>query len=235
MSGARVSVIRAAASVLIGMIVGQIVQLVLALALDTAYGHDVTAGRWSLNSANLILTCLVALTIGYIVGSIAKARGKSLAALTIFLPNILLTTMFVSMNRDPSDYFAKNYDTHPSLWVWVGLLPAIIGGHLGMAHKRATTLKLLAISLGIAMVVLWLSSAALHFYTVFVAYQDSGVFGAFISLSAPFAAELYWFVKAWRQTGTAMTGYGVSCMAVVMLGLIVGGGFLLSERLSDNP
>jgi hypothetical protein len=129
----RVGVGRAIVSIVAGFILGQIAQLVLSVLLDMAYGNSVTAGRWPFNSANVILTCLVALITGFIVGRFAKARGKLLAAITNFLPLTIFIIFSIIINRDPSDYIARNYDTQLSLWVWIGLVPAIIGGHFGVS------------------------------------------------------------------------------------------------------
>lgn len=138
MESTRVSIGRAAASIFVGLIAGQAIQILLAFGLDAAYGNSVTAGRWTFNSANVILTCVVALVTGFTIGRMAKARGKLLAAIANFLPLFFFLTLSVVINRDSSEHIAKNYDTQPALWVWIGLLPAIIGGHFGALRKRAT-------------------------------------------------------------------------------------------------
>lgn len=122
---------RAILAVVAGVIIGQISQVPLAYLLDFIYQSDVTAGRWAWNSANVILTCLVGGITGYSTGRIAKRRGKLLAAIAQFTPLCILVASELIKNVDMSGYSALRYDTDPALWVWIGLIPAVIGGHFG--------------------------------------------------------------------------------------------------------
>ena len=47
---------------------------------------------------------------------------------------ILFTVISIAMNRDILGNIAENVDAKPALWVWIALLPAIIGGQIGVKN-----------------------------------------------------------------------------------------------------
>lgn len=224
---------RGLAAVIAGLIVGQTLQVMLALALDAVYGGDVTAGRWTFNSANVILVSLVGLITGFTVGRIARTRRKLLAVITNFLPPLIFAASFLAINTDPSDYIAKNLDTAPSLWAWIGLIPALVGRHFGTPLKPSIRSNVITSSAGMLMLSIYVVSSALHLYTTFIAYRVSGLFGAVVSFSTPGGAELYWFIRIWFETGTALSLYGQCCIVWLAVGVAVAGVAVLTERRSN--
>ncbi len=118
-------------SVVGGFVIGQIAQVPLAFLLDVVWQNDVTGGRWPFSLPNVLLACVVGLLAGFSTGWIAGRRGKLLSAIGIFLPFWLLLTVTVMKNVDPTEYFEQMYDTRPALWVWIALVPGIVGGHFG--------------------------------------------------------------------------------------------------------
>jgi hypothetical protein len=65
---------------------------------------------------------------GLFAGLIAGKRGKLVAGIAQFLPLILFVALELVINRDLSSYFGQ-YGLQ--FWTWIGLVPAIIGGHYG--------------------------------------------------------------------------------------------------------
>ncbi|HLQ24804.1 MAG TPA: hypothetical protein VK138_02875 [Acidiferrobacterales bacterium] len=211
-------------AVIAGTIIGQVIQLPLAVLLDVIYRANVTGGRWSLNSANIILTVLVGFTTGFSTGWIAKRRGKLLAGIAEFLPTFMLLTISVIKNVDPTEYFKANYDTAPALWVWIGLIPALIGGHFGASRGK----QLFAIAsgglAGLAMLLFWAGCLGLHVYTIVVAYNASGIGAAVVTFMMPPLSEIFWFIRIWYLNGF-WNGYTAAIAWLVTL-LVVGGGLI---------
>ena len=68
--------------------------------------------------------------MGYTAG-LSRDAAASLWCHHCLLP---LHSAYGDQHRDKSDIpgrIAENVDTQPALWVWIALLPAIIGGHIG--------------------------------------------------------------------------------------------------------
>jgi len=224
---------RAILAVIAGALVGQLAQVPLALLLDLIYRGDVTAGRWPLNSANVILVSLVGLLTGLSAGWIAGKRGKLVAAVAQFLPLFAFVTFEMVRNVDLTTYVAQQYETKPALWTWIGLIPAIIGGHYG-ASKGRQMLSFLAGGLaGSVMVLSSISGLALHGYTCIVAYEASGLGAAVLTFMLPPASEVYWFVRIWDENGVFWNSYSLAVAAWVAL-LAVGGGLYMAVALTAS-
>jgi hypothetical protein len=71
---------------------------------------------------------------GYAAGWIATKRGKLIGALAAFFFLLFYIVLSIVVNRDYTAYMEANYDTKPALWIWIALVPAIIGEHLGVKH-----------------------------------------------------------------------------------------------------
>lgn len=128
---------RGFAGVVGGWILGQIFSFPLAFVIDLIAREEVTGGRWPVTFPNIVWVCLTAVIAGFFAGWITGKRGKFVGALTQFAPLFVLTAFFILANIDPNEYFAKEYDSNPATWAWIGLLPAILGGHFGakMGYK----------------------------------------------------------------------------------------------------
>jgi hypothetical protein len=57
---------------------------------------------------------------------------------------------------------------------------------------------------------------AIHVWTVIIAYDLTGRTAALITCFLPILAEIYWFIRVWRTSGTILNLY---CM--VIMGFIV--------------
>jgi hypothetical protein len=217
--------LRYALAVILGWIVSDVVGILLALVIDILLG-DVTGGRWALNAPNVFLVLCEGLVMGYTAGAIAGRRGKLVGAITAFFPLILLTAISIAMNRDILGHIAEDVDTEPALWVWIALLPAIIGGQIGVKHgSRGVRYAILGIS-GVTMIGFYIGSAAFHVYTIIVAYEVAGFGAAFISAGTPPIAELYWAIRIWRTAGYITNQYDM--LFLLLVGLMLFGIVLVS-------
>lgn len=214
--------IRTPLAVVGGAIIGQVVQIPLAIFLDQIWQNDVTGGRWPLTFPNVLLTCLVGLIVGFSTGWIAGKRGKLLGAIAIFLPLWVVITIAIIKNVDPTQYNDQVYDTKPVLWVWIALIPGIIGGHFGALNgKRYFNRASLFSAVGF----LWVSRLdflAIHLYTVYVAFKLSGFVSAFITVSLPMLAELFWGWRIWNESGHFMNYYTLLLVMPVVFLVIAG-------------
>jgi hypothetical protein len=207
-------------AIVIGAIVGEIVGLPLAFALDIIFGGDVTGGRWALNTPNVILTLIKGGAIGYSAGYIAQRRGKLMAALAVWMPMIVLMIVAVAMNRDILGNYQASLDTKPALWLWIALVPAMIGGHFAVKHRPKVGLAALAGGLGGAALILFsLGGAAFHVFTIVVAYEESGFLAALITASAPPLSELYWVIKIWHKSGYLTNQYDMLFLLLIGIGI----------------
>lgn len=232
---------KAILAVIAGVIIGQVVQVPLALLLDFIYRADVTGGRWPLNSANIVLTVMVGFITGFSTGLIAKRRGRLLAAIAQFSPMFFFLTISIIKNVDLSEYIAQSSDTQPSLWMWIGLAPAILGGYLGeksdsQGHLMRKILGWITGGFaGISMFVVMFGGVAIHLMTVLVAYQVSGFGSAFLAFMFPVGATIYWIVKLFNMTGHFFSDLAVA--VTVYLSMIVIGSvlfFLATKLLEDK-
>ncbi len=216
--------IRYPLAVVAGSFSGEAFSIPVAVTLDAAFGHEATGGRWPFTAANVILVCIKGLMTGYAAGWFSGKRGKLVGALAAFFTLFFYIAFSIVVNRDYTAYMDANYDTKPALWNWIALIPAIIGGHLGVKHG-GRGMSYLATGLGmLGMYSAYIGCTALHVYTIVMAYRISGIFGAIMTFGTPPLAEFYWLVASWRGTGVFINLYS-------MYFLLLGGLFLLSGLL----
>ena len=213
---------RAPLAVVVGFVVGQIVQSPLAILLDLIWQNEVTGGRWPLNLPNVVLICWVGLIGGFSTGWIAGQRGKLLGAFTIFLPLCVLITVMLIKNVDPTEYVERIYDTKPALWIWIALVPGVVGGHFGaLDGKRYFHQAARFCGIGF----LWLAGIGFsffHLYTGFIAFEIAGLLAAVITLAFPFVAELYWGWRICNDGGHSLNHY-TSLILLLMVFLVIAG------------
>jgi hypothetical protein len=122
--------VRYTAAIVTAIIVGQIAQVSAAVLIDVIRGHEITAGRWTFYAANAIVIFIQGATVGCVAGGIAKEHGMLISGIAVFLPLMIFVLMELMGNHAMFDYIATIYDTNPALWGWIGLIPAMICGHI---------------------------------------------------------------------------------------------------------
>lgn len=125
-------------AVIAGTILGNAFAIIAASGIDASYGRDVTGGAWRFNLANVIYAALIGFLVGLFAGCLARTRGWLAGVIAQFLPLVLVIAISVYLNTDAS----SNSEFRAGRWiVWIGLLPAILGGHLGekLVNDRETT------------------------------------------------------------------------------------------------
>src|SRR5439155_16501362 len=100
---------------------------------------------WQLTTANVILVCVKSFAAGFSAGWIAKKRGKLIGALADFFPFFcflfFVSAVFV-VTGQVLDVDVENYsDTNPVIWTYIGFVPAIIGGHIGVKRRERASLR----------------------------------------------------------------------------------------------
>ena len=75
--------------------------------------------------------------------------------------------------------------------------------------------------MGILMLVAHLAAAGVHLFTVFIAYQFSGLFAAFVTLLFPLAGTLFWIFNIWMQSGIFFHSLTVASLGVILLYVIM--------------
>jgi hypothetical protein len=225
-------------AVLIAPIVGEFVALPVAIFMDFIAGVEVTGGRWSLNIANVLLTCIKGSIIGCVAGTIAKKRPKLISALATFAPLELFIAMELISNRDMSEYMAAIYDTKPALWAWIALIPAMISGHFA-AKVAQQSRWVLVQTLGMIILLggLNICLAVVHLCTTYMAYKISGVLAAFITFVTPPISELFWFSTIWKSTGMFLNLYTLQLLACGLFILVAGvvGGIFVGLGTKFDP
>ena len=122
--------LRYAIAVIVGILAGQILIMPITKALEIVLNQGTSTSSFSsLSFVNFASTILTGFATGIFAGLIAGKRGKLVSTIAQFLPLIALIIFELSINRDLSGYFGQ-YGV--SFWTWVGLIPAIIGGHYGV-------------------------------------------------------------------------------------------------------
>jgi hypothetical protein len=233
MPAKALAIARFIGSLIVAPVVGEAAAVPIAFFIDIVVGAEVTGGRWPLTIANVIVVCAKALVVGCVAGSITKRLGWLVAALATFMPLEVFVALELIRNRDYSDFLRAYYDTAPSVWVWIGLIPAMVSGHF--AAKIAQRGKGL-VAQGLGYIFLWaagVGSFVIHLYTTYVAYQASGLVGAILTFSMPPISEIYLFATIWYSTGTFLNLYTLRLLAwasLILLGaLLLGIGALLGN------
>jgi len=228
------AIFRFVAAIIVAAIVGELGAIPAALFIDIVAGADVTGGRWPLNIPNVVLVCFKGLVVGCVAGLIAKKRGMLVAALANFLPLQVFIVGTLIINRDPTEYLKTIYDTHPSLWTWIGLVPAMVSGHFAAKTAQQGVWIIFQVVGGLFM--FWaagIGAAAIHLYTTYVAYQTSRVLAALLTFGMPPLSELYWLVSIWYATGALFNLYTLRILALGFLyltgGVLIGVGVKLEN------
>lgn len=81
----------------------------------------------------------------------------------------------------------------------------------------------------------WVFGVMLHLYTILIAFKMSGFMAAFIALSLPVLAQIYWFFVAWNKTGEFINGFSFYIILyvgylVISFSLMAIGSWLYKER-----
>lgn len=116
-------------AIIIGVLGGQFLAMPFVSALGSIWGQDVINSTTSLSFVNVSYMLLNGFVAGLFAGLIAGKRGKLVAGIAQFLPLILFIVFELIINRDISSHLGQ-YGL--SFWTWVGLVPALIGGHYGV-------------------------------------------------------------------------------------------------------
>ena len=75
-----------------------------------------------------------------------------------------------------------------------------------------------------------LLGAAIHVWTIVIAFETSGLVTAIFSAALPVLAQLYWGVLISIATGTFANVYCVTLVAYVVLWLLMVGGMMLTSK-----
>ncbi len=75
--------------------------------------------------------------------------------------------------------------------------------------------------MGMSMLLKMLFGAALHLFTVWIAFKASGVMAAILCFVFPVFAQLYWIVVIWTETGAFLNLYTLACLAYVGLWIVI--------------
>lgn len=204
-------------AVIAGTVIGQIAQIPLAVLLDLIYGKTVTGGRWPLNSANFILIIVVGLITGFSTGWIAKKRGKLLGAIAQFFPIFIIVTIGLVKNVDLTPIVAQRSDTPLALWVWIGLIPAIVGGHYG-AERNMKIIRISIVSIGV--IVLAVGGISGFFLCLEIISKAAGFWGLVVALTiAPitFVAAPLYAGFAWGDWFPLELSYGSGIMGAILI------------------
>ena len=205
-----------------GVVIGYIGPVPFAFLLDLIWQHDVTGGRWPFTLPNVLLACIGGLLAGFTTGWIAGRLGKLLGAIAVFFPLLLFLTVIVIKNIDSTEYFEQMYDTRPALWVWIAIVPGIVGGHFGaLDGKRYFNQAALFCCIGFT----WLAGMGftlLHLYTAFITFEADGFIQAIINLSFPIFAELDWGWRSWKDSGHLLNHYTMLILLLVVFLIVAG-------------
>ncbi len=81
---------------------------------------------------------------------------------------------------------------------------------------------------GIAYPLMMFLGAAIHIWTVVIAFAAKGLFGGILSLMFPVLAQFFWGFWAWNVTGTFANLYCQALAAYVGLWILIIVGIMLS-------
>jgi hypothetical protein len=101
-------------------------------------------------------------------------------------------------------------------FAWIGLIPAMLGGHLAVKAKPSGLSSLLGPLGGMMLFIAQFGIAIFHFYTAILAYQVDGFYSAFVSISLPIISELYWLVRIWHLSGAFWNVYSLRFAVLIV-------------------
>jgi hypothetical protein len=86
----------------------------------------------------------------------------------------------------------------------------------------------------------YIGTAALHLYTILIAYQVWGFFAATLALCLPLVAEVFCFIALWVKSGVFLNGYSFYvllylALLVIGLGLTAAGSWLGQIARDEKP
>ena len=116
-------------AVLVGILAGNILSMPIANILGNVTGREVINSTTSLSFLNVSYMIIIGFITGLFTGLIAGKRGKILAVVAQFSFLTLMIVFSLIINRD---ILSRYGEYGLSFWTWVGLLPAILGGHYGV-------------------------------------------------------------------------------------------------------
>jgi hypothetical protein len=206
------------AAVVFSPFIGEIVGFPFALALDILWGHEVTGGTWALTFPNVLLTIVKAIATGFSAGWIAGRRGKLVAVLANFFILVVLLVTAIVLNRDIIG--AMPTETKPALWVWIGLIPALLAGHFAVKYRHLGIMPVLFVCGGAMSVIAQFGAAAFHVYTVIIAYEMNGFVGAFLTLLLPGFSQIWYAWHIWGMTGTFWNVYTMRFALLIVWGVM---------------
>ncbi len=132
------SVLRYAASIIFGPIIGSAISLPIFAILNTMLGIDINTTTSPLSFILILYMNLIGLITGFSAAIISQKRGKTIAIFAQFAPLIFIIVISIIFNRD----LTTAYEVPPAIWTWIGLIPAIIGGHFGEKYIRSEILEM---------------------------------------------------------------------------------------------
>jgi len=97
-----------------------------------------------------------------------------------------------------------------------------------LRHEKSS--GILAGLFGVLILGLQLGGPALHFWTVVVALQNSGLLAGFITFMLPVISTAYWFFRIWNLTGTVANTYCTAVLAYLGVAVVGAVGVVLASR-----
>jgi hypothetical protein len=125
-------------AILVGAVAGYVIPLPVFGTLDSVLtdGKLIAVGVGApLNWLVVSYMASIGATTGFIAGVMAEDHGKVVATISQTFPLILLMAVELVLNST-TDGAGQD---HVATWTWIGLIPAIIGGHYGQRYIRTLT------------------------------------------------------------------------------------------------
>ena len=194
--GAITQAARYAIAITIAPILGALGSIPFSLAIDVIYGSDVADGHWVLTIPHVLVAIVAGFGTGWFAGWISGNRGKLVGAIANFSDIVLV--MAVSFGRDWHGAVNLAYEVGVPLWIWIGLMPAIIAGHVAVKVKGVPAPEFLALIGQYVVLCSQFAWTIFHFYTVYVSFKLAGTLGALITLISLGLAEIVWFFRIWQ-------------------------------------
>ena len=186
----------------------------IAVALDIIFGGFVIGGNAPLTLPNALLSIFTGALTGWFAGWIAGRYGKVVAAITNMAPLIIIGVALSSRHELRPDSLWANTE---ALNLWIGLIPAIIGGHFAVKFSDIPTAafpSVVGVTLGLVAQLMWV---IFHLYTVYVAFHVAGFGAAFLTLMLPPLSEFFWLYRLWHDLHSVTNLYWARmflCLAV---------------------
>lgn len=210
--------IRYTIAVLCSYLLGNVLAIPFALIIDLVEGKEVTGMQWELSFPNLLYNAIIGFFCGFCASKIAGRRGVVIAIIAQLFPLFAFIAFEIAINRDIS----STMQVKPSAWTYAGLLPAMLGGYVGSRFSKQIFTSIGVMLASAVMFATIGCGIALHIYTVYIAYQMSGVFMAILAFGSPIVAEIITWMVSWYESGNFVNGYSQWCMLYVVLLVLQG-------------